>query len=426
MERIVVCFVDKLRQKGIQVSPGEYIDAVRGLAICGIERRETTKKTLQLTLVKQMEDLPVFEEVFAEFFSPGRQEGNLDDTGLNDLVNIVIENSQEIDGMFVPVHQSEVNLTLVVDNDDEVDLEDMDLLEAGSAQGAGVTKTSHFYRGGKLAKPSPVNAPSANEQMTGELVEGLTGIWANQGMKIFSEAEQREMEELVTRMVQRLKKNIRQTRRKQQRGKLLVTKTLQKNYRNEMVPFIKHFSRKTKQKPRLLVLCDVSYSVSHASRFMLLLVHTMQNKLLEVRSFIFNKELAEISSLLKSLDINRVLELIEKGSVVNLNENSDFGHAFLTFREKFQDNIRGRPAVIFLGDARNNYNPPNDWVLGEIKERAGYMLWLTPEEKNSWDLGDCLIEKYGSYCNQVEVVKNIAELSSKVEELVIRSMFKYK
>jgi uncharacterized protein with von Willebrand factor type A (vWA) domain len=201
------------------------------------------------------------------------------------------------------------------------------------------------------------------------------------------------------------------------RGRLHVIKTIQKNYRNGMVPFLLSLRRKRKEKPRLVVFCDVSYSVSYATRFMLLLLHTLQNRVMDVRSFVFNRELAEITDMLRNMPVNSLLETIDKGEIVNLDDNSDFGNVFRTFKEKHLESMRGKPAIIVMGDARNNYNEANEWALEEIREKAGYMLWLTPEERETWQRGDCLIDLYGSYCDRVEVVQNVDELSMMVEEL---------
>jgi hypothetical protein len=46
------------------------------------------------------------------------------------------------------------------------------------------------------------------------------------------------------------------------------------------------------------------------------------------------------------------------------------------------------------------------------------MLWLTPEDRDSWSRGDCLMDLYGSYCDRVEVVKTVDELSLFVEDLL--------
>ena len=100
-----------------------------------------------------------------------------------------------------------------------------------------------------------------------------------------------------------------------------------------------------------------------------------------------------------------------------MDDNSDYGNVFKTLKEKHLENLRGKPAVIILGDGRNNYNEANEWALEELREKAGYILWLTPEERDTWQRGDCLLELYGSYCDKVEVVRNIDELSLLVEDL---------
>jgi hypothetical protein len=63
---------------------------------------------------------------------------------------------------------------------------------------------------------------------------------------------------------------------------------------NAMVPFLLSLRRRRKEKPRIVVLCDMSYSVSHASRFMLLLLQTLHKRLMDVRSFIFIREVEEL------------------------------------------------------------------------------------------------------------------------------------
>jgi uncharacterized protein with von Willebrand factor type A (vWA) domain len=234
----------------------------------------------------------------------------------------------------------------------------------------------------------------------------------------FSAEEQAAMQDVVARMMLRLRKDMRRMKNNQNRGKLHVIKTIQKNYRHDMVPFQVALRRKRREKPRLVVLCDVSFSVSHASRFMLLLLHTLHNQLLDVRSFIFNREVEEITDMLANMPVNDLMETIDTGDIVDLDVNSSFGQVFLTFKKKYLENLRGRPAFIILGDARNNYGETNDWVLDEIREKARYMLWLTPEERDTWKRGDCMIDIYGSYCDKVEVVKTVDDLSLVVEDLL--------
>lgn len=420
IDRIVSRFVAKLRERGVRVSPGESVDAVRALGAVGVEHRAEARAVLQLTLVKNAKELALFAEAFDEFFGgltdadPSRNPGDVVDEAILSL---------EEKTRFADPHVEDGERSgakLVVDDEllDEMDL-DLDRLEAldGDPGGGGlrIAVETRRYRGEKAKAASRVhNYTQGPIYVKEELLER----WRNHGVKPFLPEEEAAMGEVVARMVRRLKKDVRQMKSRQSRGRLSVIKTLQKNYRNGMVPFVKVLRRKRKDRPRLVVLCDVSYSVSHASRFMLLLLHTLQQGLLDVRSFIFNADIAEVTSLLKNMPVNAVLDQIDGGEVIDLQENSDFGHAFVKFKESCLESLRGRPAVIILGDARNNYNEAHDSVLTEIRERAGYMMWLTPEDRESWTLGDCLMHAYGPRCDRVEVVKNVEELSAVVEQLV--------
>lgn len=233
----------------------------------------------------------------------------------------------------------------------------------------------------------------------------------------FTPEELADMQEVVCRMLVRIRKDVQRMKEQENRGKLHVIRTIQKNYRHGMVPFLLSLRRKRKEKPRLVVFCDVSFSVSHATRFMLLLLHTLQNRVMDVRSFLFNKEIVEITDMLRNMPVNCLLDTIDKGEIVNLDDNSDYGNVFTEFKKRHLENMRGKPAIVVMGDARNNYNESNEWALEEIREKAGYMLWLTPEERDIWKRGDCLIERYGSYCDRVETVRNVDELSTMVEDL---------
>lgn len=416
MEEIVTYFAVALRQAGIRISPSEMLDAVTALSIGGVAKRKAVKAILRITLVKNIADLPTFEKVFEEFFSTsGLSAVENEFSTLVDSAIISLQNPELKKELFERGEES--GLKLIVDGDIDPDSfdEDIDGLEQVELDESGTPKFVVQMKGDRNksrdAKPLQANVRH------GHLLK-LGDQWQNEGFVPFSDEEQAKMLEVVARMLQRLRKDVRRRKDKQHVGRLHVIKTIQKNYRHGMVPFILALRRKRKEKPRLVVLCDVSYSVSHASRFMLLLLHTLQNRLMDVRSFVFNRGLGEVTDILRDMPVNSLLETIEGGGIVDLDESTDFGRVLLDFREKYLESLRGRPAFIILGDARNNYNKANEWVLEEVKERVGYMLWLTPEESSSWDLGDCQIRNYGNYCDKVEVVRNVDELSRIVEVLV--------
>jgi len=413
VERILTRFVTALRERGVRVSPGENLDAVSALALGGLSGRESVRALLRLTLVKNISEIPAFDEVFDRFFSTAQPDAlGLDPVDmLGAMIHIVEGEQLKAEAKKRP---DEDSIKLVVDEEVTAEeLEDLLGMEESDDDSAGAEIKVQLdgYRG-KLDAPTPADyyqkAPPS------------VAFHHKQGDKrtvAFTLAELADMQEVVCKMLVRMHKDVRRMKERQSRGKLHVIRTIQKNYRHGMVPFLLSLRRKLKDRPRLVVLCDVSFSVSHAYRFMLLLLHTLHNRVMDVRSFIFNKELVEITAMLRNTPVNCLLETIDKGEIVNMDDNSDYGNVFQTFKQKHLENMRGKPAVIILGDGRNNYNEANDWALEEIREKAGYMLWLTPEERETWERGDCLLELYGTYCDKVEVVRNVDELSLLVEDL---------
>jgi uncharacterized protein with von Willebrand factor type A (vWA) domain len=413
MERIITRFVMALRERGIRVSPGESLDAVHALALGGLAGRESVRALLRLTLVKNVHDLPVFDEVFDRFFSrtqpvaPGLDAAEL----LGALIHIV-----EGEQLKAEEHRTREKDDPLFVVDEEVTAEELEELlgleeSDDDEAGAEVMVQLDGHRG-KMDAPMP-----ADYYLKSPPTVAFNQSAGGKKAVTFTPEELADMQEVVCRMLVRIRRDVQRMKEEESRGKLHVIRTIQKNYRHGMVPFLLSLRRKRKEKPRLVVFCDVSFSVSHATRFMLLLLHTLHNRVMDVRSFVFNKEVVEITDLLRNMPVNCLLETIDKGEIVNLDDNSDYGHVFESFKQRHLEGMRGKPAIIIMGDGRNNYNDANDWALEEIREKAGYMLWLTPEERDIWQRGDCLMELYGSYCDRVEVVRDVDELSLVVEDL---------
>jgi uncharacterized protein with von Willebrand factor type A (vWA) domain len=413
MEGIITRFVMAMRMRGVRVSPGETIDATRALALVGVGSRETVRTLLRLTLVKNVNDIPAFEELFDRFFSFSQLGAAGVDTAdmLSAMIHIV--EGEQLKAEEHRTKQKDEPLLVVDEEFTDEDLENLVGLEESEddAAGADVMVQLDGFRG-KMDKAEP----SDYYMKSPPTVSFAQNLGARMQLS-FTPEEIADIQEVVCRMLVRIRKDVKRMKEMESRGKLHVIRTIQKNYRHGMVPFLLSLRRKRKEKPRLVVFCDVSFSVSYATRFMLLMLHTLQNRVMDVRSFVFNREIVEITGMLRNMPVNCLLETIDKGDIINLDDNSDYGNTFRTFKEKHLENMRGKPAIIIMGDARNNYNEAEEWALEEIREKAGYMLWLTPEERDIWKRGDCLIDLYGSYCDRVEVVRDVDGLSLIVEDL---------
>ena len=68
-----------------------------------------------------------------------------------------------------------------------------------------------------------------------------------------------------------------------------------------------------------------------------------------------------------------------------LDGHSDYGNSLETFHNRYGRQLTSRTTVIITGDARNNYRPPRDRVLGDIAEAARAVIWLNPEPPRAWE-----------------------------------------
>jgi hypothetical protein len=226
------------------------------------------------------------------------------------------------------------------------------------------------------------------------------------------------MKEAVTRLARRLKNVVALRRRKAKRGKFDVSATLRRNLQYGGVPFKIEFDRRVRHKPQVLVLCDVSDSVRNVSRFMLQFMYSLQDLYSRVRSFIFVSDIGEITGLFQDKEVNEAIETALRGNIVNVFAHSDFGRAFSTFHREHLGAVNRRTTVIVLGDARNNYNAAQEWVLRDVRERAKQVIWLNPESRVTWGFGDSEMDRYMVHCDLVEECRNLNQLYRVIDRLV--------
>ncbi|HRD48782.1 MAG: VWA domain-containing protein [Candidatus Competibacter sp.] len=69
MDAVINRFIFLLKSRGVRISPSESLDAMQALAWVALHDRDTVRTVLRSTLIKDLHDLPVFEELFEQFFS---------------------------------------------------------------------------------------------------------------------------------------------------------------------------------------------------------------------------------------------------------------------------------------------------------------------------------------------------------------------
>jgi uncharacterized protein with von Willebrand factor type A (vWA) domain len=227
-------------------------------------------------------------------------------------------------------------------------------------------------------------------------------------------ALRREVQPLARRLAARLAMD----QRRGSRGQLDFRRTIRASLSSGGVPLITHHRPRRPLKSELVVLCDVSESVTSFAHFTLLLVYALREQFTKVRAFAFVDELDEVTRFFTpGADVvEAVTRLTEEADVTWLLGRTDYGRAFDLFASRFPDAVGPRTSLLILGDARSNYGDLALPTLTELAARAKHTYWLNPERRAMWDTGDSRAGDYGAIAPMVEC-RNLAQLGEFVRDL---------
>jgi uncharacterized protein with von Willebrand factor type A (vWA) domain len=466
MDDKIVEFCGLLRQNGLRVSVSETMDAMRALGAIGLDDRDTVRAAMRATAVKRAVDVDTFERLFDLFFSGmGEAIKEITQATRNALELDPDAFQRMLDDLQKFLEEQGIELSPLAQALLRADTGRLEQLLREAAERGQLGDIQHGFQEGKFAHALAGALGLGN--LTGE-IEGLKGAFGGldpetgrrfgefldrrlqdladmlksvvrqeldrrdvdrrdrQGMQALAEKsffyltedEMRRMQEAVTKLAQRLKNVVTIRRKRARRGRFDSSRTLRANLQFGGVPFRMFFDRKRKDKPQVVVLCDVSDSVRNVSRFMLQFVYALQDLYSKVRSFIFVADIGEVTQLFGEHDANTALDTALTGNVINVYAHSDFGRAFRSFHREHLSAVNNRTTVIVLGDARNNYNLPHEWVLKDVQLRAKQVIWLNPENRMTWGFGDSEMDRYAPYCTVVEECRNLNQLYRVIDRLV--------
>ncbi len=223
------------------------------------------------------------------------------------------------------------------------------------------------------------------------------------------------MRGLIQRLAKRLASRHSRQRKKSRRGMLDIRRTMRRNVAYDGNLFELSWRRTKVERPKLLVLCDVSGSVAAVSQFFLMFLYSLDEVMPKTRSFVFSNRAGEISDMMREGDMDQVMEkaLREFGG-----GSTDYGMSMMDFAEATLDTIDHRTTVMILGDARSNYGDPGHLVLKEMHERARRVIWLNPEGESSWDTGDSEMKRLGAYCTHKQVCNSVKHVERVLDDLL--------
>jgi len=225
----------------------------------------------------------------------------------------------------------------------------------------------------------------------------------------------KDVQEIVFKMAKKLVAIHSKRRKTYKRGQLDVRKTLRHNMQYDGMLFDLHWKASKVDRPKVMCICDVSGSVSNYSRFLLMFLYSLADVIPKVRSFAFSSDLGEVTALFQN---SKVEEAMSRTMRDYGNGSTDYGRMFMDFKNHCMDDVDNKTTIIILGDARNNFGDAKAEILREMYEKSKRVIWLNPEPKTSWTVGDAEMGKYAPACHQAEVCNSLTHLERVVSNLL--------
>ena len=327
MQEKLVEFANLLRENGVRVSLAETLDAFGAADVTGLGEKDSFRSALRATMIKRATELPVFEELFDIYFS-----------GLGEIIKQASQavqhalsmSDQEFQKFLEEVEEmlkkegkklSELAKQLLQNNSGQMEKKIREAARAVKLNNIERTIEENYFARA-LARELGLDKIEAeikqlrdelekmdiSAKMKAQMEEYLDrrlkqlddiirryvrmerekrDVKAREeqhlnklGEKSFyylSEEELKQMNEAVQQLAQRLKNVITVRRKRAKKGRFDIKRTLRQNLEYGGVPFKLQFEQRKKERPQVVILCDVSDSVRNASRFMLQFVYSLQD-----------------------------------------------------------------------------------------------------------------------------------------------------
>ena len=467
--------ISELRKIGIPISVSENIDAVEALRFVDLGDRQAVKTVLGSVLVKEYEHQSAYDAVFEILFGLRRFQGVEAPTGQGadgehrdgDGASVFGAGGAG-DGVVDEVDDAGIHKLLIqaLRRDERLLLQTLARVyvtrHAGIQPGRAVAGTYYLSRTMRAVGPERVLTrlvEDATDEMGAMsaldhrlLVEDYD--WRMKGFRQEVEAEIRRrlvadrganavaktlrrplpedvdfitasaeqvtaLREIVAPMARKLAAKLAHKRRHKSRGALDFRRTVRKSMSSGGVPIDIVFRRPRPSKPELMILADISGSVSAFAAFTLQLAYALRSEFSRVRSFVFVDGIDEVTDIMQSADniVDVTRQINAEALGVWLDGRSDYGHALDTFWEQHGLELKSRTTVLVLGDARTNYRSPRAAVIKQMSHRAGHVFWLNPEPESIWNSGDSVIADYAKYCDGVYECRNVRQLRVFIERI---------
>lgn len=419
--------VGALRAHGVRIGTGETVDAARAVAALGLADRELLREGLAATLLHGPGQRAVFDSVFDLYFprgvgGPPSASGDRDDLrdrlaealAADDRALLARLAAEAVDGLGGYGSSPGSDGWSAYQTLERLRPQTLLARVRAGVRGPGGSATGGADIADRLLDDEIRRRIEEFRRMVGAEARrrvaerrGRDEI-ARRGVRptadrvdfLYAGRDQlAELRRTVQPLARKLATRLAARRRRAARGTIDLRRTLRSSLSTGGVPMRPVLRRRRPVRPELVLLCDVSGSVSGFSDFTMLLVQALHEEFTKVRVFAFVNRLDEVTGL---LDHGRAdpdglgARIRAEATLTGWHGSSDYGMALGEFAERYGGAVGPRTTVFVLGDARTNMSDPNLPAVRDIARRARRVHWLNPEPRDRWGTGDSAAPAYAA------------------------------
>lgn len=443
--RTLTDFIRALRSVEVAVSPAEAIDAAGALALVGYGDRAAMKAALRPVLAKSVDEDAAFDRLFDLYFSRRRSDppagsGSRDEEGESEAgtqgdapedffeltqsgdeaaIDAALERAGRAAGAqdirFSTQTAYYAQKMLKEMGVEEMEARLLERLQSRTPEGEAEANAMIEARRNMLARARAHVERQFDVFGAGQTQQFREDYLAKKPINAPDRSDFQRMRPLVEKIAKRLAARHSRRRRQRNVGQLDVRRTLRANAGLGGVPFALYWKQKKRDRAKIVCLCDVSGSVARYVRFLLLLLHSLDEVVPDIRSFAFSGQLGEVSETLDADHFESAMEAIVRRYGMS---STDYGASLSDFAVKYRGAVDRRTSLIILGDGRSNYGDPRVDLFRDLSARAKRTIWLSPEPESLWGSGDSELPRYRPHCNAMAHVATLADLERVLDRVL--------
>jgi uncharacterized protein with von Willebrand factor type A (vWA) domain len=304
----ILHFARALRAAGLPIGPGKVIQAVRAVETVGLSRRDDFYWTLHAIFVNRRDQRELFDQAFHVFW----------------------RNPRILERMMALILPS-VGLP-----EDQRDTEEISRRVADALRGAQDSDETE------------------KEEKEPEIEIDARMTWSDREILRSRDFEKMTAEEVeaAKKAIARMRLPVTEVRTRRfeahpSASRIDMRASLRASLRSGGTQIPLRRRRPRRRRPPLVILCDVSGSMSRYSRMMIHFLHAVTNDRDRVHTFVFGTRLTNITRHLRLRDVDEALERVG-GSVQDWDGGTRIGHCLHEFNAVWSRRVLGQGAVVLL------------------------------------------------------------------------------